>query len=116
MRGERVAICDYDCFHCVYNDCINDELTLADYQAEKRLDDLAGCAGQSRHRREICKRSYQKNREKRLTYAREYAAENREKRLAYQRGYQKENRGRINARNRANRRKKREKEEQHESG
>ena len=35
-------ICNRDCFHCPYEDCINDELLLEDYQVEKEIDLLSG--------------------------------------------------------------------------
>ena len=31
MRSKKEPICDHDCFHCPYDDCINEELTAADY-------------------------------------------------------------------------------------
>lgn len=35
-------VCDYDCFHCPYEDCINDEMRHEDYQEGKEIDLLSG--------------------------------------------------------------------------
>ena len=36
------SVCDRNCFECPYLDCICDELTLEDYQAEREIDLLSG--------------------------------------------------------------------------
>ena len=35
-------VCDYDCFHCPYEECINDEMRLEDYQEGKKLELISG--------------------------------------------------------------------------
>lgn len=35
-------VCDYDCFHCPYEDCINDEMRHEDYQEGKKLELISG--------------------------------------------------------------------------
>ncbi len=33
-----MSVCNFDCLHCVYADCVNDELTLADYRMARERD------------------------------------------------------------------------------
>lgn len=33
-----MSVCDRDCLHCPYPDCVCDEMDYADYQAADRID------------------------------------------------------------------------------
>lgn len=59
-------VCDYDCFHCPYEDCINDEMRLEDYQAGKELELISGAKeyNTSESRRAAQKKYYEENKEK----------------------------------------------------
>lgn len=71
--------CNYDCFNCVFDDCIRGKTSG----------------------KEAGKSYYQRNRERLLVYYRAYRAKNREKIAAYNRKYYAENRVKIIARSRA---------------
>lgn len=107
-------VCDYDCFHCPYEDCINDEMRLEDYQEGKELELISGAkeyktseshrAAQKKYREEnkgrkaaSNKRYYENNREKALVYRKKYYEENREKEAAYQKQYREKNKERLAA-------------------
>ena len=74
-------VCDYDCFHCPYEDCINDELLLEDYQVEKEIDLLSGAReyNTSESHRAAKKKYYEENKEKVAAYSKKYYEENKEK-------------------------------------
>lgn len=59
-------VCDYDCFHCPYEDCINDEMRLEDYQAGKELELISGAKeyNTSESHRAAQKKYYEENKEK----------------------------------------------------
>lgn len=59
-------VCDYDCFHCPYKDCINDEMRLEDYQAGKELELISGAKeyNTSESHRAAQKKYYEENKEK----------------------------------------------------
>ncbi len=74
-------ICDYDCFHCPYEDCINDEMRLEDYQEGKELELISGAKeyNTSKSRRAARKKYYEENKEKVAAYRKKYYEENKEK-------------------------------------
>ncbi len=74
-------ICNRDCFHCPYEDCINDELLLEDYQVEKEIDLLSGAReyNTSESHRAAKKKYYEENKEKVAAYSKKYREENKEK-------------------------------------
>lgn len=74
-------VCDYDCFHCPYEDCINDELLLEDYQVEKEIDLLSGAREYKTPKaiRTSNKKYYEENKEKVAAYNKKYREENKEK-------------------------------------
>lgn len=74
-------ICNRDCFHCPYEDCINDELLLEDYQVEKEIDLLSGAReyNTSESHRAAKKKYYEGNKEKVAAYSKKYYEENKEK-------------------------------------
>ena len=59
-------VCDYDCFHCPYEDCINDEMRLEDYQEGKELELISGAKEYktSESHRAAQKKYYEENKEK----------------------------------------------------
>ncbi len=74
-------ICNRDCFHCPYEDCINDELLLEDYQVEKEIDLLSGAReyNTSESHRAAKKKYREENKEKVAAYSKKYYEENKEK-------------------------------------
>lgn len=74
-------ICNHNCFHCPYEDCINDELLLEDYQVEKEIDLLSGAKEYKtlKAKRDANKKYYKENKEKVAAYSKKYYEENKEK-------------------------------------
>ena len=74
-------ICNRDCFHCPYEDCINDELLLEDYQVEKEIDLLSGAREYKTPKaiRASNKKYYEENKEKVAARNKKYYEENKEK-------------------------------------
>ena len=74
-------ICNRDCFHCPYEDCINDELLLEDYKSEKELDFLSGARGYKTPKaiRAARKKYREENKEKVAAAKKKYYEENKEK-------------------------------------
>ena len=74
-------VCDYDCFRCPYEDCINDEMRLEDYQEGKKLELISGakeCKTSESHRA-AQKKYREENKEKVAAYSKKYYEENKEK-------------------------------------
>ena len=65
-------VCDYDCFHCPYEDCINDG---------KKLELISGAKeyNTSESHRAAQKKYYEENKEKVAAYSKKYYEENKEK-------------------------------------
>lgn len=74
-------VCDYDCFHCPYEDCINDEMRHEDYQEGKKLELISGAKkyNTSESYRAAQKKYYEENKEKVAAYSKKYYEENKEK-------------------------------------
>lgn len=74
-------VCDYDCFHCPYEDCINDEMRLEDYQEGKEIDLLSGAREYKTPKaiRASNKKYYEENKEKVAARNKKYYEENKEK-------------------------------------
>jgi len=124
MEAER--ICNKDCLHCPYEDCINDQLDYDDYCELERLDkdfvhpksrkQLMETARKQvyyeENREGVCqkKRSYyDANREKIHARQRIYYANNKERLIAYHHAYYQDNRDKALAYQRAYREAKRSK-------
>ena len=92
-------VCDYDCFHCPYEDCINDELLLEDYQVEKEIDLLSGAREYktSESHRVAQKKYYEENKEKVAAARKKYREENKEKVAAARKKYREENKEKVAA-------------------
>lgn len=74
-------VCDYDCFHCPYEDCINDEMRHEDYQEGKKLELISGAKeyNTSESHRSAQKKYREENKEKVAAYSKKYREENKEK-------------------------------------
>ena len=74
-------VCDYDCFHCPYEDCINDEMRHEDYQEGKKLELISGAKeyNTSESHRSAQKKYYEENKEKVAAAQKKYYEENKEK-------------------------------------
>ena len=74
-------VCDYDCFHCPYEDCINDEMRHEDYQEGKKLELISGAKeyNTSESHRATQKKYYEENKEKVAAAQKKYYEENKEK-------------------------------------
>jgi len=96
-------ICDKDCLHCKYPDCINDELDLADYQELDWLEKEIILPKTEAQRQKVARKKayYEANREKVAAYMKAYREENRDKIAAYMKAYREENRDKIAARKKA---------------
>ena len=86
-------VCDYDCFHCPYEDCINDEMRHEDYQEGKKLELISGAKeyNTSESHRAANKKYYEENKEKAAARNKKYREENKEKVAAYSKKYREEN-------------------------
>lgn len=118
MRGNR-PVCDRDCFHCKFDDCINDRLEIEDYLESEKIDKTIIDAPRQKRSRKMTEKArlrkkeyHLKNAEGKASYAKayyelnreyysRYRAENRDRKSAYDRHYFEENRERISQKNRA---------------
>ena len=91
--ARRAKICNEDCFHCPYSDCIRDGTGT---RGKKISSDE-----RKKKRAEYHRERYRANREKALARTHAYYKANRGKILAHQHEYYKENRERILARQNA---------------
>ena len=101
-------VCDYDCFHCPYEDCINDEMRHEDYQEGKKLELISGAKEYktSESHRAARKKYYEENKEKVAAYSKKYREENKEKAAAYRKKYYEENKEKWKEYNQKSRQKK----------
>ena len=93
--ARRAKICNEDCFHCPYPDCIRDR---AGAQGKKLSSDE-----RKKKRVEYHRERYRANRERILAQIHAYYRAHREKITAHQREYYKANREEILARKRKRR-------------
>ena len=101
-------ICNRDCFHCPYEDCINDELLLEDYQVEKEIDLLSGAREYKTPKaiRASNKKYHEENKEKVAAARKKYREENKEKVAAARKKYYEENKEKWKEYNQKSRQKK----------
>ena len=101
-------LCDYDCFHCPYEECINDEMRLEDYQEGKKLELISGAKEYktSESHRAAQKKYYEKNKERLAAYQKKYREKNKEKVAATQKKYYEENKEKWKEYNQKSRQKK----------
>ena len=98
-----MSICDRDCFHCKYDDCILEELEAVDYDEQRRIEREI-VFPQDRKKKIVAayqRAYYEANREEIAAKQRAYREANREEIAAYQRAYYKANRDEIAAKRRA---------------
>ena len=101
-------VCDYDCFHCPYEDCINDEMRHEDYQEGKELELISGAKEYktSESHRAAQKKYREENKEKVAAAQKKYREENKEKVAAAQKKYYEENKEKWKEYNQKSRQKK----------
>ena len=101
-------VCDYDCFHCPSEECINDEMRLEDYQEGKKLELISGAKEYktSESHRAAQKKYYEKNKERLAAYQKKYREKNKEKVAATQKKYYEENKEKWKEYNQKSRQKK----------
>ena len=104
-------ICDKDCLHCKYPDCINDALDCADYQELDWLEKEVILPKTEAQRKVAAQKKayYEANREKVAAQQKAYREANREKVAAQKKAYYEANREKVAARNKAYREENRDK-------
>lgn len=103
--------CNRDCFNCPFPDCIEDEMTAADYD-EARERDREIIFPKSRKEKELAakkKAYYQENREEIAAKQKAYYQANREELAAKKKAYREANREELAAKQKAYREANREK-------
>ena len=109
--AKRAKICNEDCFHCPYPDCIRDGMSMREYRESARRDRKL-LSDECKEKRAAYRREwYRANREKVLARMHEYYRANRERRAVRDRKYYEANREKILARKREKYRKDLEKED-----
>ena len=91
--------CNRDCFHCPFEDCIEDELTHEDYRAEAMIEKEFLFPKTAKQKKIAAgqKAYYEANREKIAAGKKAYYEANREKIAAGQKAYREANREKYNA-------------------
>ena len=83
----KKSICDFDCFNCKFEDCVNGRLEKEDYESAEKMD------------KNIIEHRGEKNTRKLSEFAlirkKEYREENRDSKKAYARAYYELNRERF---------------------
>ena len=93
-----MSICDRDCFHCKYDDCILEELEAVDYDEQRRIEREI-VFPQDRKKKIVAAKQrayYEANRDKIAAKQRAYREANRDKIAAKQRAYREANRDKYN--------------------
>ena len=92
-----MSICDKDCLHCPYPDCINDEMDAEDWRQAREIEEYVRPKTAAERAIAAKKREYREaNRESIAAKKREYYEANRESIAAKQREYYEANRERYN--------------------
>lgn len=89
-------MCNKDCFNCIQEDCINDEITTEDYQRSEYFDKNLNITEKQRYHRRKTKEYYKQNRNTVIEKKKQYYQENREKEIDRVSKWVKENRERRN--------------------
>ena len=84
-----MSVCDRDCFHCQFPDCILDELEAEDYAEQRRIErDIVFPANAKQKKIAAKRRAYREaNRDEIAAYQRAYREANREQYNSYMREY-----------------------------
>ena len=96
-----MSVCDKDCEHCKYPDCINDTMDHEDYVEAAKRDKALLATQKSRKAAAYKKAYYEANREKLAAQQKAYYEANREKVAAQQKAYREANREKVAARKKA---------------
>lgn len=98
-RKSAPPVCNKDCEHCPYPDCINDTLDYEDYVASARIEEEIIFPKTAKQNRIAAQhKAYREaNREKLAAQNKSYYEANREKIKAYQKAYRETNPERIKA-------------------
>ena len=96
-----MSICNKDCFHCPYPDCINDEMDHEDYVESAELDKELRSTPEKRKVAAKQRAYYEANREKLAAYQKSYREANRDKVAAQQKAWYEANRDKVAARQKA---------------
>lgn len=67
-----MAVCDKDCFHCKFDDCVNDRMDAEDYRESREREKELTATPKSRKLAARRKAYYEANREKVAAYQKEY--------------------------------------------
>ena len=98
------TVCNRDCFNCPHPDCILEELSAEDYQAQREAEKAAFPKTLAGRKLAAKQRAYyEANREEIAAKQRAYREANREELAAYQRAYREANREEIAKRRREKR-------------
>ena len=106
MAGDRLTVCERDCFHCPYPDRILDDadISLGEWAESTARDKRLQAAERSDREKKVaaCKAAYyQANKEKVAAYQAAYYQANKEKIAAYNAAYYQANKEKIAAYNAA---------------
>ena len=80
-------VCDKDCFHCKYPDCVLDDLDLEDYRQGRELDKQLRYPPLGRKKAAYMRAYYAAHKEEKAAYMRAYRAAHKEELAAYNRAY-----------------------------
>ena len=80
-------VCDKDCFHCKYPDCVLDDLDLEDYRQGRELDKQLRDPPPDRKRAAYMRAYRAAHKEKKAAYMRAYRAAHKEEKAAYDQVY-----------------------------
>ena len=94
-------ICDKDCLHCRFADCILEELDAEDYREARARDKELTYTPEQRQIAAKQRAYYEANKEEIAAKQRAYREANKEKIAAYQRAYREANKEKIAAYQRA---------------
>ena len=102
------SICNEDCFHCPYPDCVRDDLTAATYAELATLEKTIINPPTLKQRKVAAynRAYYEANKEKVAARQRAYREANKEKVAAYNRAYREANKEKLREYNRRYRAKK----------
>ena len=91
----KQPVCNRDCFNCVYEDCVLDDLSLEDYKQTTTIEkELLFPKSQKQKKIAAGKKAYyEANREKIAAGQKAYREANREKIRSYMRDYMRKKRG-----------------------
>lgn len=91
-------MCNRDCFNCIYDDCILDEIDENDLQELKDAEEIAGIIKPSKksgYNKEQKAAYYNAHREKYKSYRRKHYEKHREQIKAYQKRYYQEHKKEV---------------------